>query len=84
MQHLQIWSMPEVMMLGVLIALVKIAELATVTPGVGLYAFGALMLLVPAISLSFDVRALWQRVAWVDGTRPPLSAADGPGAGALP
>jgi paraquat-inducible protein A len=81
MRYLQVWSMCEVMMLGVLIALVKIAELATVTPGIGLYAFGGLVLLLPAISLSLDVRALWQRVAWVDGTRPPLSAAGGPCSG---
>jgi len=66
--HLQTWSMVEVMMLGVLVALVKIAQLATVTPGVGMYAFGALVLLLPAIGLAIDRAALWRRVAWAGST----------------
>jgi paraquat-inducible protein A len=40
--HLQLWAMPEVMLLGILVALVKIAELATVDAGVGVYATGVL------------------------------------------
>jgi paraquat-inducible protein A len=67
--HLQVWSMLEVVMLGVLVALTKIAQLATVDPGVGMYAFGAAILLIPAIMTSFDMRVLWQRVEWSDGTR---------------
>ena len=34
------WSMIEVMMLGVLVALVKIADYATVIPGVALFVLG--------------------------------------------
>ncbi len=41
LSHLQVWSMLEVMMLGILVALIKIAQLATVDPGIGMYAFGA-------------------------------------------
>ena len=37
----KIWSMLEVVMLGVLVALTKIAQLASVNPGIGMYAFGA-------------------------------------------
>jgi paraquat-inducible protein A len=58
------WSMIEVMMLGVLVALVKIAELAQVEPGIGMYALGALMLLFPAIAVSLDPEALWARIDW--------------------
>jgi len=61
------WSMLEVMMLGVLVALVKIAELATVTPGVGMYATGLLVLLLPAIAVSFDAGEVWKRVEWARG-----------------
>jgi paraquat-inducible protein A len=68
--HLQVWSMLEVVMLGILVALIKIAELATVDPGIGMYAFGALLLLIPAIMVNFDSRELWQRVEWVDGEMP--------------
>jgi paraquat-inducible protein A len=72
--HLQVWSMLEVVMLGILVALIKIAELATVNPGIGMYAFGALVLLIPAIMVNFDARELWQDVEWVHGeTRPPPS-----------
>ncbi len=68
--HLQVWSMLEVVMLGILVALIKIAELATVEPGIGMYAFGAAVLLIPAIMVHFDRHDLWQRVRWIDGEGP--------------
>jgi paraquat-inducible protein A len=58
------WSMPEVMLLGILVALIKIAALATVIPGVGLYAMGVLVVLLAAIKLTFDPRQVWQRLEW--------------------
>jgi paraquat-inducible protein A len=67
----QPWSMSEVMMLGILVALIKIAELATVDAGVGMYAIGALVMLFPAIMVTFDAREIWQRVKWADGSPPP-------------
>ena len=42
----QPWSMNEVMMLGILVALIKIAQLATVIPGIGMYAVGLLVVLL--------------------------------------
>jgi paraquat-inducible protein A len=67
---MQPWSMSEVMMLGILVALIKIAELATVTAGVGMYAIGALVMLFPAIMVTFDAREIWQRVQWADDSAP--------------
>jgi paraquat-inducible protein A len=61
------WSMNEVMMLGILVALIKIAELATVEPGIGMYAVGALVILFPAIMVTFDEDEVWQRVEWAQG-----------------
>ncbi len=58
------WAMTEVMMLGILVALIKIAELAKVEAGIGMVAVGVLMLLFPAILSSIDSEALWARVAW--------------------
>jgi len=58
------WSMPEVMLLGILVALIKIGALARVTPGIGLYAMGVLVVLLPAIRLTFDPRQFWRRVQW--------------------
>jgi paraquat-inducible protein A len=79
MQHFQIWSMYEVMLLGILVALIKIAELATVEPGVGIYAVGALVLLLPAILSSFDFEEAWRRVEWAGGERPRASPGEFPG-----
>jgi len=64
------WSMTEVMMLGILVALVKIAQLATVIPGVGMFAQGAFIGLIAAVIVSFDPREIWMRVRWADGTAP--------------
>jgi paraquat-inducible protein A len=64
--QLQVWSMLEVVMLGILVALTKIAQLAAVDPGIGMYAFGATVLLFPAIMLSFDRREIWRRVEWME------------------
>jgi paraquat-inducible protein A len=58
--------MYEVMLLGILVALIKIAELAKVDPGIGMYAVGALVMLFPAITVSFDAREVWQRIEWAD------------------
>jgi len=68
--HFQMWSMLEVMLLGILVALIKIAQLATVQAGIGMYAVGALVLLFPAIMVTFDPRELWQKVVWADGEMP--------------
>jgi paraquat-inducible protein A len=76
-QSMQPWSMIEVMMLGILVALIKIAELATVDPGIGMVAVGVLVVLFPAIMVSFDPREVWKRVEWDDGTMHPLSEVRG-------
>jgi paraquat-inducible protein A len=64
------WSMIEVMMVGVLVALIKIAELATVIPGTALYALGALIFLLAAMQASFDPREVWRRIEWADASAP--------------
>jgi len=63
------WSMIEVMMLGVLVALVKIADYATVIPGVALFVLGALVFLLAGIQASFDPREVWDRIEWAEGAR---------------
>ncbi|HXX83287.1 MAG TPA: paraquat-inducible protein A [Casimicrobiaceae bacterium] len=68
---MQPWSMTEVMMLGILVALFKIAQLATVLPGIGMYAAGAFIFLLSAVLVTFDPHEVWKRVEWADGTRPP-------------
>jgi paraquat-inducible protein A len=69
--HMHPWSMNEVMILGILVALIKIAELATVEAGTGMYAMGGLVVLFPAIALSIDEHDTWRRIEWADGREPP-------------
>jgi paraquat-inducible protein A len=63
---MQPWSMSEVMILGILVALIKIAELATVVPGIGMYGVGGLVLLLAAIAYTFEVDEIWKRVEWAN------------------
>jgi len=60
------WSMIEVMMLGVLVALVKIADYATVIPGVALFVLGGLVFVLAAMQSSFDAREVWEKIEWAD------------------
>jgi paraquat-inducible protein A len=60
------WSMLEVMMIGVLVALIKIADYATVIPGIAMFALGALIFLLAAIQAAFDRREVWERVQWAE------------------
>ena len=60
------WSMIEVMMLGVLVALVKIADYATVVPGIALFVLWALVFLIAGMQASFDSREVWERIRWAE------------------
>ena len=68
---MQPWAMMEVMLVGILVALIKIAELATVEAGMGMYAVGVLVLLFPAIMASFDPAEIWRHVEWAANQAPP-------------
>ncbi|WP_343654988.1 paraquat-inducible protein A [Cupriavidus sp.] len=52
------WGMIEVFMIGVLVTVVKLSTMAQVIPGVALWSFGALVVVLAAM-LSFDPRDLW-------------------------
>jgi paraquat-inducible protein A len=65
-QSVSTWSMIEVMILGVLVALIKIADYAKVVPGVALFVLGALIFLIAAIESSFDPREVWERIEWAE------------------
>lgn len=61
LRWLRPWSMIEVLMLGILVATAKLHSVFTVTPGVGLWAFAALMVLVTLVA-SWDTHSLWNDV----------------------
>ena len=56
------WAMVEVFILGILVALVKLAHLAEVLPGPAFFCFGALMLLLACLSSIVEPGDLWR--AW--------------------
>ncbi|PWC54822.1 paraquat-inducible protein A [Azospirillum sp. TSO22-1] len=66
LQAVRPWGMIEVLMLGVLVSLAKLSHLAQVVPGVALWAFIALTVLLAAV-LSYDVRGLWRLAGDVGG-----------------
>ncbi|WP_028212821.1 paraquat-inducible protein A [Paraburkholderia mimosarum] len=59
----QPWGMTEVLILGLLVALVKLSAIAGVVVGPALWSFGALMFVLAAAGSAFDTRNLWSRVA---------------------
>jgi paraquat-inducible protein A len=54
------WAMLDVFLVAILVALVKLGQLATVVPGRGLIAFTAVVVLTMMASASFDRTLIWQ------------------------
>lgn len=53
------WAMLDVFLLAVLVALVKMEQLASVLPGPGLLAFTAVVVLTILASAAFDPKLIW-------------------------
>jgi len=62
LQAVRPWGMVEVFILGMLVSLVKLAGMATVVPGAGMWSFGGLLLMISAAVASFDARSFWARL----------------------
>jgi paraquat-inducible protein A len=58
LEHLRPWSMLEVCLLGALVAVIKLAGLLDVLPGIGLFALAILSLMMIRIA-GRDIRELW-------------------------
>ncbi len=56
------WGMLEVFMLGALVSIVKLGQLASVVVGPALYSIGALILVLAAANSAFDPRDVWTRL----------------------
>jgi paraquat-inducible protein A len=55
------WAMLDVFLLAVLVALVKLGDLARVIPGPGLVAFTGVVVLTMLASQTFDPKLIWSR-----------------------
>ncbi|MDQ6979100.1 MAG: paraquat-inducible protein A [Mariprofundaceae bacterium] len=62
-QMLQPWSMLGVFMLAVLLAVVKLMDMATIVPGVALFSFMGVVLAVAAARSHLDHRLIWPHPA---------------------
>ncbi|HZR37840.1 MAG TPA: paraquat-inducible protein A [Nevskia sp.] len=88
LRQMQPWTMVEVFMLGLLVAVVKLGSMATSTPGLGMWGFAVLTVLLTLLN-SCDLEQLWERADAIrrGGERPaapqPRAAAPGRGRPAL-
>ena len=62
-EKVQTWAMMEVYLLGVIVAYVKLQDLAHVELGVSAIAFVATILLLAAADARFDPHTIWRRLA---------------------
>ena len=61
-RKMQPWSMMEVFMLGILVSIVKLAKTASIIPGISLYSFAALIIVLAGVAASLDPHIIWERV----------------------
>ena len=61
-KHIAPWGMLEIFMLGILVALVKLGKMATIVPGVSVFAFALLVLVMAAAFSTLDPHLLWERL----------------------
>jgi len=67
LSRLRPWAMSEVFMLGALVALVKLAAMARVVPGIALFAYGTLMLTLSGLAALTPTEQLWR---WAEDCGP--------------
>ena len=60
-RHIQPWSMMEIFLLGMLVSVVKLADMAEVVPGLALFAFMLLIFMLPAATVAIDTKSIWER-----------------------
>jgi paraquat-inducible protein A len=61
-QHVKPWSMMEIYMLGILIAMVKLGKMATIVPGLAVVAFGLLIFVLNFAITAVDAHMVWERL----------------------
>ena len=56
------WSMIDIFMISILIALVKLQAVATIEPGPGAISFAAVVIITMFAAMSFDPRLIWDKL----------------------
>ena len=65
------WGMMDVFMLGILVAVVKLSDMATLVPGTSLFAFVVLIFVLAAAQAALDPDIVWSEVPVPEGIRRP-------------
>ena len=58
--HVREWAMLEVFLMGILVSMVKLKDIAELIPGIGLYCFACLMLCALLLNVVIDEHEFWQ------------------------
>jgi paraquat-inducible protein A len=53
------WSMIDIFMISILVALVQLGQIATIEPGIGAVSFAAVVIITMIAAMSFDPRLMW-------------------------
>jgi paraquat-inducible protein A len=56
------WSMVDIFVVAILVAMVQLGNYMTVTPGPGALAFAGVVILTMFAAMSFDPKLLWDRL----------------------
>ncbi len=62
LRQVQPWSMMEVFIIGMLVAIVKLMGMATIVPGLALWSFVLLMFVLAGAASSFEPESVWERL----------------------
>jgi paraquat-inducible protein A len=60
--QLEPWNMVEIFMIGIIVAAVKLAKLATLTPDLAAWAFMALIFVIAGIFSILEPRVVWEKL----------------------
>ena len=63
-QSLSPWSMMEVFLIGIIVAIVKLVGMAQIVPGLALWSFALLIVTLAAAAANLDSRVVWGRVEY--------------------
>jgi len=61
---LEPWSMMEVFLIGILVAVVKLVGMAEIIPGLALWSFALMIVILAAASANLDPQIVWKRVKY--------------------
>ena len=62
LMRIESWSMMEVFLIGILVSLVKLADMAQIVPGIAIWSFALLIPVLAAAAASLDPHLVWERI----------------------